>query len=1316
MAGHGGSKRPWRCATYWIDDVNSSIRLDTNALAELGTLAARRERGNPEHPIWISLGPGNPGVELGYRCAAEVGVWLAALMFEGGRSEATLGPANDENAPPEALNIWDAASAAVEWACKERARVAARSRAVATSASAADLVAERDAAREAQSMAEARAARLTSERDSAVAARESLQSMLTHLIEERAYLGVHLTRAYQRPWRPLKFALKYWLLSMLSAGSRPISGRTSVRFARSAEKRSPTRFDRFLFAEHPEAAENSPAHFVEYGRSRGGPTHSTVRFADYLPYTGTLFQPPSGIAVDIVIPVYRGLEETRRCIETVLADNDRPQGRILVIDDCSPEPELSAWLRSVAADGRIELLRNERNLGFVASVNRGLRQGGRNDIVLLNSDTEVPSGWLPRLMAHAYVDPLVGSVTPFSNNATICSYPTVSGGSLPSGYSVQEIDDACRRGNGIRAVRIPTAVGFCMYIRRDCLDEVGLFDEKTFGRGYGEENDFCMRASAMGWRHVLACNTFIYHAGEVSFGNNSPERGIGWDTLVTKYPQYPGLVSQYVKNKPTDSMIFATTVALFAASHRPTILMVSHSIGGGTARHIDDVVKSVTGMANIFLLSSRAGVLELSVPTLPRHPLLELPDTRTGDLITLLKLAGVSRVHIHHLHGFNVDVRALIDRLEVPFDVTIHDYFSICPRINLLSKPNGIYCGEPTVAECNSCIAQGPTNGASDIITWRLKHQWLLTEADRVICPSNDVRQRLSRFVNDSNLVVVPHEPVLDSAWPMSIPDLARGRPIRIAVLGVLAAHKGRAAFEACVRESDPALFSFALIGMTDTPFSNDVADRVLVTGAYEEGLLSSLISELKPHVLWFPQTCPETYSYTLSAAIQSGLPIVASRIGAFAERLAGRPWTWCIDDPSCPATEWLGMFGAVAASLATGSGPAPASPRKIHGAFYPVTYLKPHPNARPKTASNLLDLRSPNHLTVLILPDRLQDGRVSPCGYIRLVQPLTHIAASNRQVLLHEVDLTAAFHRIADVLICQRHSVSSIELANQLIDHCRANAMRLVYDLDDDLISDAPEHPENENLQAKAPVVVRLVLAADVVCVSTGELGKRLSSIRSDWIVIPNYLDERLWTNGGGRKREDGDKTIRLLYTGTVTHDLDYEFLEGVVELVQKKYRALCRFEIIGITSRKRLHPGVQRINPPSSASASYPAFASWISSQFRWDIGVAPLIETTFSGAKSSIKLIDYAALGLPVVASDVPAYRNTLGHGVHLVPNNERAWVDAISALIEDTDLRCRLGRQNRADFLRKHSLGAAQGAWLGALQMAAERGSYRTRSTD
>ena len=57
-----------------------------------------------------------------------------------------------------------------------------------------------------------------------------------------------------------------------------------------------------------------------------------------------------------------------------------------------------------------------------------------------------------------------------------------------------------------------------MYIRRAALADIGLFDAEAFGRGYGEENDFCLRASARGWRHLLACDTFVYHEGAVSFG------------------------------------------------------------------------------------------------------------------------------------------------------------------------------------------------------------------------------------------------------------------------------------------------------------------------------------------------------------------------------------------------------------------------------------------------------------------------------------------------------------------------------------------------------------------------------------------------------------------------------------------------------------------------------------------------------------------------------------------------------------------------------------------------------------------------------
>ncbi|MBV8402380.1 MAG: glycosyltransferase, partial [Acetobacteraceae bacterium] len=278
-----------------------------------------------------------------------------------------------------------------------------------------------------------------------------------------------------------------------------------------AELRNPhPRFDAAYYAaEHPEAAQNPLLFHLRIGARRGFATERIVNIRDYLPSDGKLPECPAGLTVDVVIPVYRGLNQTRRCINSVLADPDRVPGRLIVIDDRSPEPKLSAWLDRMAARGAIILLRNKRNRGFVASANRGIQAAGENDIVLLNSDTEVPEGWLRRLAGQAYAEPRIGSVSPFSNNATICSYPGFEGGPLALGRSVAELDAACRAVNAGRAVDVPTTVGFCMYIRRDCLRDAGPFDEQMFRRGYGEENDFCMRSASLGWRHRLACDTFV---------------------------------------------------------------------------------------------------------------------------------------------------------------------------------------------------------------------------------------------------------------------------------------------------------------------------------------------------------------------------------------------------------------------------------------------------------------------------------------------------------------------------------------------------------------------------------------------------------------------------------------------------------------------------------------------------------------------------------------------------------------------------------------------------------------------------------------
>lgn len=256
--------------------------------------------------------------------------------------------------------------------------------------------------------------------------------------------------------------------------------------------------------------------------------------------------------IDIVVPVYRGLEITRRCIESVLASANRTPCELVVTDDASPEPELSAWLNELAAAGRITLLRNPQNLGFVATVNRAMALHPERDAVLLNSDTEVAGDWLDRLLAHAAADPRIGTITPFSNNGSICSYPNMlDANALPAGWSLAELDALCARVNAGKVVDLPTGVGFCLYVRRACWRALEGFDIASFGRGYGEECDFCMRAGKAGWRNVLAADVFVFHEGSSSFGNESEGLKAHAEAVMARlHPEYPARVMEFLRADP----------------------------------------------------------------------------------------------------------------------------------------------------------------------------------------------------------------------------------------------------------------------------------------------------------------------------------------------------------------------------------------------------------------------------------------------------------------------------------------------------------------------------------------------------------------------------------------------------------------------------------------------------------------------------------------------------------------------------------------------------------------------------------------------
>lgn len=254
--------------------------------------------------------------------------------------------------------------------------------------------------------------------------------------------------------------------------------------------------------------------------------------------------------ITIVVPIFRDLRATQACLESLLASNLPVNASIVIIDDCSPEPELSKYCRELTTQAGVTLIVNDENLGFVKTANKGFAQDVTADILLLNSDTIVTGDWLQRIQRCAYSADDTGTVTPFTNNGTICSYPVfLATNELPPGWTVAALDGVFKAANAGIYRSIPTAVGFCMYIKRACLNEIGPFDEANFGRGYGEECDFSMRASAKGWKHVVAADVFVFHEGGASFADESASRKQFADETMGKlHPEYHQRIRDFVQS------------------------------------------------------------------------------------------------------------------------------------------------------------------------------------------------------------------------------------------------------------------------------------------------------------------------------------------------------------------------------------------------------------------------------------------------------------------------------------------------------------------------------------------------------------------------------------------------------------------------------------------------------------------------------------------------------------------------------------------------------------------------------------------------
>lgn len=320
------------------------------------------------------------------------------------------------------------------------------------------------------------------------------------------------------------------------------------------------------------------------------------------------------------------------------------------------------------------------------------------------------------------------------------------------------------------------------------------------------------------------------------------------------------------------------------------------------------------------------------------------------------------------------------------------------------------------------------------------------------------------------------------------------------------------------------------------------------------------------------------------------------------------------------------------------------------------------------------LDHREPV-ARIAVLPERY--GNVfSPCASIRLYSYFDRLRRAGKAEIRFLLPSEVERYR-PQLIVWHRVSLSDVDKVRRM--HALAGRIgaRTLYDLDDNLL-DMDEHGERDAYAGMVAAVRESIACADEVWCSTPNLARRVAREgRGRIAVMPNTLDPELWQmDRPPLNSTRHEPALRLLYMGTRTHDEDYAFLARVMDLLHRQLPGSVELYLIGVrTSDEVVPPWLRVWSPPAHVGPSYPAFVHWLVQQQGLDLGVAPLADGVFNDCKSSIKVLDYAAIGLPTLASAVPAYMHSLRTNVDCfhAANDVEAWVDTLRALIVDPVLR-------------------------------------------
>lgn len=652
--------------------------------------------------------------------------------------------------------------------------------------------------------------------------------------------------------------------------------------------------------------------------------------------------------VDVIVPVSGAAEAFARCVRSLLAHTDLERHRLVVVLD-GPQPAPTGELVEGLRRDRPEVLflESPERQGFVASVNRGMEASDR-DVVLLNSDTQVTAGWLEKLQDAAYSAPEVATVTPFSNSATICSLPRfLETNAMPAGWDVDRFGRLVEERSRRARPRLPTGVGVCLYIKRKVLDQIGLFDTKSFGEGYGEESEFCMRALKAGYVHLLDDATFIFHEGQRSFGARRGARVSAAHGKMEKlHPEYLATVAKFLREDPIRPLRQRVLTELRPARQpqqpgRPE--RVLHLVHGwppwnhaGTelyaawlarrqARHREVVVYSRIADPQrdhgeaVELLDHGVRVRLIVNNFTQRDPLSRnaLRDRLLeADFGRLLDEVNPRLLHVHHLAGHAINLPVVAARRGIPVVFQVQDWWEPCARANLFDAWRRL-CSGPAPGKCSACL---PLTGLPPAPLWNrvlYRHRDALVrqslrKMEAFILGSDFIRRsylELGYLGPEDPVFVIPYgiekTPRLEGFVPR--PRREPGAPLRFGFIGSILPHKGVHVAVAAFAGIDPARATLSIWGdpAIDPAYTRELealqgtSGAVELRGRFEEVQKPEVFAELD--VLIVPSLGLESFGLVAREAVDHGVPVLASDRGALPEMFEAVESFGALFDPEDP-------------------------------------------------------------------------------------------------------------------------------------------------------------------------------------------------------------------------------------------------------------------------------------------------------------------------------------------------------------------------------------------------------------------------------